>query len=256
MKKKKTTKVTLLLFFGVIAINYLTATGKIPGISSQKDISSQYTTPITPAGFAFSIWGVIYFLLFLGIIYLHKTAADPERAKQINAITPPLWAMFAFNVLWNISFGLGWIEVSFFMIFGYWASLVVIERRLLQGKGKSNFILPLAFGIHCGWITIATIVNLYAVLVKRRIAIPENIGAIAVILGVLILIFVMQGKLRNAVLPLATAWAFFGIYVKSAKPFFQFPFISILLWMGIVLLVALAAYTFKENNKALLPRKP
>ena len=53
-------KITLLIMFIItVVINVVSSTGLIG--ESQGDISDQYTTLITPPGYAFSIWGVIYF---------------------------------------------------------------------------------------------------------------------------------------------------------------------------------------------------
>lgn len=59
----------LLVFFMTLGVNYLGATGFFNGMD-QSDISSKYQTLITPSGFAFSIWSVIYILVFATLVYL------------------------------------------------------------------------------------------------------------------------------------------------------------------------------------------
>lgn len=197
MNQKIVIKVTLLLFIGVLIINYLTATGKIIGLSSQREISGLYPTPITPAGFAFSIWGVIYGLLFIAIGF-----------------------------------------------------------ALLRANEKVNFILPLAFGLHTGWITIAGIVNFWAYLIKINwdgLGLHQDLWVIFALFLVLLLVALLQIKLKNSSLPFATAWAFWGIYAKEGSVFLAYPFIPVIILLGIGFLFLLALVTFIKNGKGLLP---
>lgn len=257
MNQRIVTKVTLLLFIGVLIINYLTATGKIIGLSSQREISGLYPTPITPAGFAFSIWGVIYGLLFIAILYMMRLATtDSPQSLILNQLTSPLWALFAFNIAWNIVFGLGFIGASTVMILGYWLSLIAIGFELLRANEKINFILPLAFGLHTGWITIAGIVNFWAYLIKINwdgLGLHQDLWVIFALFLVLLLVALLQIKLKNSSLPFATAWAFWGIYAKEGSVFLAYPFIPVIILLGIGFLFLLALVTFIKNGKGLLP---
>lgn len=256
MNKKSVSWLNLLLFFIVVVVNYLTATGKIPGLSPQREVSNLYDTPITPAGFAFSIWGLIYLLLFVVIVYMiHLSSDRSHRSDIVNEITRPLLGIFVFNVVWNIVFGMKWIGISFLMIIGYWISLIFIGTALSRSRIRLNPIFPVAFGIHTGWITIASVVNLYAFFVKLQWGIadrPQVWMTIGIVLAV-VLVAVLQVFLRNAVLPFATAWALFGIYAKDSVIYTQYPFLSILLLLGIALLIVFVILTFLKNKKFLLP---
>lgn len=64
-KKKAILNVGLLLL--TFLINFLGASGFINGIS-QADVSDKYHTLITPAGFTFSIWGIIYTLILVSAL--------------------------------------------------------------------------------------------------------------------------------------------------------------------------------------------
>lgn len=257
MNRKTSSKISLILFIVVILINYLTATGKIPGLSSQEEISNLYHTPITPAGFAFSIWGVIYILLFVAILYTIKvSSANEPQAFVLDRLIPPLWTLFAFNIIWNVVFGLGWIGISFVMIFGYWLSLVAICFSIVKANVHLNPVLPLAFGLHTGWITIASVVNLYAFLVKvgwDGMGLHQDFWVIFAIVLVLLIVLVLQTQLKNPVIPIGTAWAFFGIYSKEGTTFSKYPFIPALLLAGILILIFLSVVTFLKNRKSLLP---
>lgn len=79
-------KVTLLLVFIVTCIiNGLTGAGKIG--KSQGDISNKYSTLITPPGYAFTIWAVIYFLWAAWIVlqmFPNKFLTNPDKIYSNN----------------------------------------------------------------------------------------------------------------------------------------------------------------------------
>lgn len=61
-KFKAWSNVVLLLF--TFFVNFLGGSGRINGMS-QAAVSDKYNTLITPAGYTFSIWGIIYSLLLV-----------------------------------------------------------------------------------------------------------------------------------------------------------------------------------------------
>ncbi|XP_062260876.1 uncharacterized protein LOC133968712 [Platichthys flesus] len=58
------------VFVGVLIVNALAGAGKAFFSSSTGNVSARYETGITPAGWTFSIWGVIYTWLTLMVIYI------------------------------------------------------------------------------------------------------------------------------------------------------------------------------------------
>ncbi|XP_028282970.1 uncharacterized protein LOC114449468 [Parambassis ranga] len=59
-----------LVFVAVLVINALAGAGRGPFHLSTGNVSARYETDITPAGWTFSIWGVIYTWLTLMVIYI------------------------------------------------------------------------------------------------------------------------------------------------------------------------------------------
>ncbi|XP_019955840.1 uncharacterized protein [Paralichthys olivaceus] len=62
--------VCALVFVAVLVVNALAGAGKGFFHSSTGNVSARYETDITPAGWTFSIWGVIYTWLTLMVIYI------------------------------------------------------------------------------------------------------------------------------------------------------------------------------------------
>lgn len=257
MKSKQLAWINFIGLIVVIAMNYLVASGMIPMLSPQKEVSQLYQTSITPAGFTFSIWGVIYLLLFIAVIHMIKTADSTDGAALISATTPYLWGMYACNILWNIVFCAKLIELSVVMILGYWFCLFMICRIIKNAK-QVHVIHPLAFGIHTGWLTIATIVNLYAMFVKlgwNWFGIGTEPEVFIAVFVAVISVILLQTKLQNPALPLSIAWAFFGIYSRLSTTYGFFTMTSIALNIGTVVLIGLSVATFIQNDQRFTPVK-
>ena len=79
MKTKHKAWLNLLLYLLTIGVNTMGAFGVINGLS-QKEVSDAYPTLITPSPSTFSIWGVIYVLLLISLIFM----IVKERDKRIR----------------------------------------------------------------------------------------------------------------------------------------------------------------------------
>lgn len=88
----------LAVFIAVIVINALAGAGRGPFHSSTGNVSARYETDITPAGWTFSIWGVIYTWLTLMVLY-HTTYVF--RGSWAQCLLP-----YAFYFCWLASMGL------------------------------------------------------------------------------------------------------------------------------------------------------
>ena len=91
------------LFILVIAVNALANILPINGYNTGQ-ISGFYPNYFVPAGFTFSIWGIIYLLLLnYSISFTYFTVrknAFPEIKKYLDAITPYYWVTCILNASW------------------------------------------------------------------------------------------------------------------------------------------------------------
>eukprot|EP00882_Tetradesmus_deserticola_P001284 GHRQ01001388.1.p1 GENE.GHRQ01001388.1~~GHRQ01001388.1.p1 ORF type:complete len:318 (+),score=87.53 GHRQ01001388.1:246-1199(+) len=70
------------------------------------DVSKQYRTPLTPAGWAFSIWGIIFALQGVGAIYaaLPMGYASPAKRAAVNTIGYGWQLTWLFECCWLVLF--------------------------------------------------------------------------------------------------------------------------------------------------------
>lgn len=153
-----------------IIINYLSNTGMMNN-TTIGDVSGGLRTLFTPAGYAFSIWGFIYLMLLGFVIYqgrsLFVKVRDDDFILRIG-----WWFMLSCiaNSLWVVSWIYGYTALSCFFIFLLLFALlkIVWNNRMELWDAPISVIAFLwwPFVIYSGWVTVASIANVSAYLVK------------------------------------------------------------------------------------------
>lgn len=168
---KKTLQLTnIIAFFITIYFNYASSTG-VFNDTTQADMSAKYQTLFTPAGYAFSIWGIIYLLLFGFIMYQSRSLFVKVRDDDFVLKTGWWFALScAANSLWCYLFVSDAILISvvaiFFLLFCL-LKIVMNNRMELDDKPISVIVfLWWPFVIYSGWLSVACIANVSAYLVK------------------------------------------------------------------------------------------
>ncbi len=234
---KKNMWISLVFYFVVVFTNYASAMGLING-QSQSAVSKSYPTMITPAGFAFSIWGVIYLFIFIAIISpLFKN--NEINGIKLNAIAKLFWLSAIINIAWTIVFSYEIIWLSAILILALLAIVFVIMKKLKTIDGNSNGFFDLGFGLYAGWLSIASIVNFMAYLVSSNFKFFNNPFVFySVVLFVFVLVIAGVQKLHNnPFYVLSIIWAFFGIIVKQDFQSYTNSLFLVLVFGMILLLV-------------------
>jgi benzodiazapine receptor len=258
MKTKTKAWLNLALFLLTIGVNALGAFGLINGMS-QKAVSDAYPTLITPSPSTFSIWGVIYLLLLISLIYMIVKNREEKTARLIDTVSAPFWVASAANMLWIVTFSLQWIGISTLLILLLVISLAVLNGRLKAPEGVGQNVNALAFGLYNGWLIVATVVNVSAFLVQmnwNRFGLSLDTWAVIILFVALVLSSLIQLKLRSAALTLPLAWAYYGIWQEhqiTGKFAGMYPAIATAsLIIGIVY-VLIAGAVFFLNGRCLMP---
>lgn len=224
MENGKTLKSAKILQFFVAAatvlvtfVNFLAATGRInnttPGM-----ISDKYPTLLTPAGFAFAIWSVIYAGLVAFSIY--QMLPRQTESERIKAVRPLYILSCAANCVWLYFWHHEWILASLSAIFVLLASLILINSKLKNADSKSEYWLArVPFGVYFGWVSIATILNVTIALVYLGFELTGALTAIsacALIAAATVLSCAIRFRFALAAYSLTVAWALTAIAVNQA----------------------------------------
>jgi benzodiazapine receptor len=175
-------------------------------------ISAKYPSLFTPAGFTFSIWGVIYLALLVFVIYQalpaqreNQSIAGISRLFQINCIANAIWI-----VVWHYDL----LAISVLVMLVILATLILIYRKLIGDR----LILRLPFSLYTAWISLATIANISALQINSG---WDDIGMSAIQWTLVKLAFAgavgasVIVKLRDIAFVLVVAWAAYGISVMQ-----------------------------------------
>ena len=246
--------VTWLLFAGVIAVNALANILPINGYNTGQ-ISAFYPNAFVPAGFTFSIWGVIYLLLLSYTIgytyYMFKRQQDPKAYVFIERINFYFLLTCLFNMAWIVAWHYLQIELSVVIMLLFLSTLI---QLFLKSKTMAHdltttqkFILQTPFIVYLGWISVATIANITALLVAYKwtaLNISPVYWSAAMILIAIVLAAVMLIKFKAVPFALVVAWALWGIYNAQGS---AAPILARLTAVGIGVLISAVLFRFIQN---------
>lgn len=201
--------------FGVIFVNYLAAKGYI-NHQTPEVISNKYPTLLTPSGYAFAIWSLIYLGLaaFSIFQFLPKNTARYAKIRTVYILN------CAANCAWIYLWHYEQIVESVIVMFVLLGTLVFINVKLLKTESTTEYWLArVPFNIYFGWITVAAILNFTVALVSLGVKTSDfSASALACILIVAatLLGILIRFKLLNFAYPLTIAWALTAIGVKQS----------------------------------------
>ena len=200
---------------GVILFNYLAATGYLGGVSPSY-ISDKYPTLITPAGYAFAIWSLIYF----GLIGFSIYQALPKNVERFRSIRTIYILNCAANCAWLYFWHREAILLCVVLIFVMLGTLAVINGKLKTTDSIGEFWLAkFPFSLYFGWVTAAVILNVTIAFSYLGVQFAEpvavKVGAFLLLLAVALGILI-RFKLNNIFYPVAIAWALTAIAVKQS----------------------------------------
>ncbi len=216
--------VNIISFLLVLVVNTLASTVGINGRLTGA-LSDGIPNLFVPAGLTFSIWGVIYLLLLLFTIAqargLFSAGQDgPEATQRIG------W-LFALSSVANVAWLLLWhyelIGLSVLAMLVILGSVLAVYVRLRTGRthagSAERWLFRVPFSVYLGWITVATIANVTAFLVKagwNGFGLRPDVWAVAVIVVAALITVAVLATRRDAGYGLVVLWALAGIVIKRS----------------------------------------
>ncbi len=221
------TNSTLLKWMNIIAfaltvlVNGLAGSTTILGGKLTAEISDANPSFITPAGYVFSIWGVIYILLGTFVVF----QALPSQ-KEKNYHERIGW-LFVFSSLLNIAWLFLWqfeyLGLSVILMFLLLATLIAIYLRLNIGRSPvplgERLAVHVPFSVYLGWITIASIANVTVTLVSVEwdgFGISQETWAFLIVIIALLITLLVVATRKDLAYGLVVVWALLGIAVKQS----------------------------------------
>lgn len=204
----------LLAYIAMIVVNFL-ATSLPINNRGTGEISDAYSNLFAPAGITFSIWGLIYLLLAIYVIYQFKSKND-GLLKKINIF---FTITSIANILWIFAWHYDYIGLSLALMLVLLIGLIKIADTLRSNEltAEERKFISIPFSVYFGWITVATIANVTVFLVSINwggFGIAEFIWtSIILLIGATIGILRMN-KDKSVAYGLVLVWAYLGILLK------------------------------------------
>lgn len=149
-------------FLAMVTVNLLANIIPI-GIGNTGEVSGKYANLFTPAPFTFSIWGVIYLLMLIFVLYQWGLFDSNANSSKIRKSIGP-W--FVISCILNIGWIFAWhydvIWLSAVLIAALLLSLIAVNGRnhTHDMKTVDTLCVTVGFDIYFGWIIAATIANI------------------------------------------------------------------------------------------------
>lgn len=195
-----------------IACNALFEGLKLGGVTSA-EVSNQVFTWFMPAGYVFSIWGVIYAALVAWMIF------ETRRAMNGNALTVRQAALFVascvLNVGWLVAFHFQHIALALIVLVALWAVLAALYMGLRDDPTRKKLNLA-PFSLYHAWSTVAVVVNATNLGTRLMPAstLVNQVVAVVLTVAVLGVAFLAVRSSGDYVFPLVILWATVGVGIN------------------------------------------
>ena len=243
---------TLIAIFGTLLVNTLSNFFP-PGGENVGEIANTVLAGvlITPANYAFAIWGIIY----LGLIAygIYQFEADRRRELTIKRVNKLLITACIAQIIWIFLFTLQQFTLSILAMVGILLPLIGIyltfdigRRERVSRLGRWAAHIP--FSIYLGWISVATIVNVASALYVAGwngwgisgVAWTAIMIGVATGLGAMVIV-----RRRDVAFTLVFVWAFVAIAIRHS----DLPTIWITAAAGSVVLLGLLGFVKAKGRR-------
>lgn len=238
--------IQLLAYTLVLAVNYLANALPLNG-QTTGEVSNKLNVLFTPAGYVFSIWGLIYLLLGIWVILQF-----PKRRRDLPMYrtTRALFVLSCIlNSLWIFMWHYEFFAASVVVILLLLLTLIRLYKKLVAMDATFFQLLP--FSVYLGWVSVAVIANISYYLKYMEwsgFGIPETIWVlILLIVGTWLALYMLIAK-GDPVYPLVFVWAFIGIGVRNQNmgvPLVEYGSY----FFAVVIFLAVIAYAFSRKWK-------
>lgn len=208
------------------------------------EISDRFQVYFVPAGYVFSIWGLIY----IGWIAFTLYQLQPSQKK--NERLRRLGYLFALSNVANAAWLFCWHYNQFGLSVLVMLTLLgLIIASYLRLNVNHSFVrhieywsVDVLFGVYLGWITVATVANItdWLYFVEwNEFGISAQLWAVIMLAVASLLGFAMAVTRRDVGYLAVLVWAFVGIAVKQTSA----PMVVLSAWIAAALMLGLAIYS-------------
>jgi len=232
-----------------LTVNILATTLPLNG-QNTGEISDRFDVFFVPAGYVFSIWGIIYIGWIAFAIYQFLPAQkESPRLRRLG-----YW--FSLSGLLNA----GWLFCWHYNLFGLsvlvmltlLGTLLVSYLKLQVGKTSvsttEKWSVDIPFSVYLGWVSVATIANITDWLYFIEwsgFGIRPQVWAVIMLVVASVVGALMAIRQQDAGYLFVFVWAFAGIALKQAGT----PLVANSAWAATAVALILAFYSIIQRQK-------
>ncbi len=206
-----------------LVMNVLAQSLPLNGLRTD-EISALYPNLFVPAGFTFTIWALIYFLLIVNQVYQIATVRNHESGHMIELLGNLLFAVHLLNAswiaVWHYLYTFVPASVAVMLLLLVFLSLLYVRAREHCSTLLERIMVLFPFSIYLGWIMVAAVANIAAAL---STIVPETLRAyepyitIGTLVIVALLYLIITLTQKDIWIPAVGIWALYGIYSRHVS---------------------------------------
>lgn len=213
------------------------------------EISDRFEVFFVPAGYVFSIWGLIYIGWIAFTIYQFLPAQKGNsRLKRLG-----YWFALSgvFNAAWLFCWHFNQFGLSVLVMLALLGTLIVSYLKLDVGRAPvsvaEKWSVDIPFSVYLGWVSVATIANItdYLYYIEwNGFGIAPQSWAVIMLVVASLLGLVMALARRDAGFLFVFVWAFAGIALKQADA----PLVAYSAWLTTLVAIGLAVFSLVRRR--------
>jgi benzodiazapine receptor len=252
MKKDTLRQVAIIVaVVAIIVVNGLATALPLNG-QTTGEISDRFQVYFVPAGYVFSIWGLIYLALIAFAIYqaLPRQADNPRLRRIGGLFILSSIANIAWIFLWHYEFFTLTLVAMIILLLSLITIYLQLGIRRTEVSGGEKWLVHIPFSIYLGWITVATIANVTSLLDYLNWTgwgISAEAWAVVMFIAALVIASLVSLTRGDVAYMLVIIWAFAGIAVKHTGK----PVIPTVAWAvtALALLMMVVGYVITGTRK-------
>lgn len=185
------------------------------------EVSARYPTLVTPAGYVFAIWGLIYIglIAYSAAQFLRPLVDDPLPDRLA-------WPIIASNVA-NVAWLLLWHSLNIYLTVPVMLALLVsliVAYRIARSNRPGHpsplerWAVRVPLGLYLGWVSVATIANISSALVAADWGgwgVPESWWGVIILVVAASLAFAGLTRNGDGIFAGVFVWALVGIAAET-----------------------------------------
>ena len=210
---------TALAIVSAIAVNVYSVLRPFAG-QTQAIVSAKYPTLLTPAGNAFSIWGLIFLTL---LIYAGWQLLPAQRQLSLpDAVAKPLTLASAGLGAWVVLFAHELIVPSAGVMLLILAAMAVAYGRTRRRifADAAPWLAGVPFSLLLSWLSVAAAIN-FTIAIRTLGWQTADGASVTLTLGLIVAVvalgLLMSRVFRDLVFPLVVAWALVWVWVARLR---------------------------------------